>query len=79
MPSCASLRASASIYSTPPLPLQRGWPTAHESDSSQPSSVCHPWDTIMIQAETIALAGLVDFLHASRPIPRSLRYQSKLC
>ncbi|KAF1359832.1 hypothetical protein EJ07DRAFT_155769 [Lizonia empirigonia] len=37
---------------------------AHESDSSQPSFVCHhPWDTIMSQAETIALACLVKSLH----------------
>lgn len=43
---------------------------AHESDSSQPSFVCHhPWDTIMSQAETIALAGLVKSLHPGTPVP----------
>ncbi|KAF2628388.1 hypothetical protein BU25DRAFT_34692 [Macroventuria anomochaeta] len=75
MPSCTSTRGPQPAF------IRHNhcrWPahTAHESDSSQPSFVCHhPWDTIMIQAETIALAGLVNSLHASRPAPRSLRYQ----
>ena len=46
-------------------------PTTH-ADSSQPSFVCHhySWDTVMLQVQAgptgpIALAGLVNSLHAS--------------
>ncbi|KAH6625432.1 hypothetical protein C7974DRAFT_376945 [Boeremia exigua] len=46
---------SASIHSTPPLPLQAAGPL-HTKDCSQPAFVCHrPWDTI--SPETIALAA----------------------
>ena len=77
---CARRRGGLSQHLFDTTTAVAAWPahTAHEGDSSQPSFVCHhPWDTIMIHAETIALAGLVNSLHTSRPVPRSLRYQAR--
>lgn len=63
---CRRRGASASIYSTHHCRCSVAGPQRTRKPSSQPSFVCHhPWDTIMIQAETIALAGLVSSLHAN--------------
>jgi hypothetical protein len=64
----SAIASCAPIYSTPPGPLCRATP---HSRPSLPPSVGHHHD----QAETIALAGLVNPLHASRLVPRSLRYR----
>lgn len=77
MPSCAVTRPQPAFIRHHHCRCSVAGPHCIRTRLSQPSFVCHhPWDAVMIQAEPIALAGLVNSLHARRSVPWSLRYHS---